>query len=424
MPNDHHSLTATEALAKFRSSRLKPENYVASCLERIRERDTEINAWVTVDYEGSMQVANAASRCLDEGILPGIPVGFKDVIDTEDLPTTYGSAKYRSHLPLEDAACVGLTKQAGGLCIGKTATTEFAARMPSRTRNPRNSSYSPGGSSSGSAAAVADCMVPLAVGTQTVGSTIRPAAYCGIFGYKPTYQLLSFCGVRHLSESFDTLGLFARSLDDMRLFKAALLQEPIDTLAYEKSPRLAFCKTPYWNSVDPVYQNKLESLIDLLKSKDLHIEEIYLDERHSRTESIMWDVIFYEMRQNNVKFRPDDPAISLWFRSAIKSARNITFSQHLANLSELNHLNAEAARVIEPFDAVLTMSALGEAPQGISDTGSPVAQAIWHALKLPSLTIPVLSGAKGMPLGLQIVGRQYNDDDLLRIGELIYRHST
>jgi amidase len=209
--NDPHRLTATEALARMRTGTLSAEALVAACLERIRAREPDVRAWVHLEAEAALERARAIDRASERGLLAGVPFGVKDVIDTGDMPTQYNSAFYAGFRPRTDAACVALIRHQGAVVLGKTVTTEFASRVPGPTRNPHNGAHTPGGSSSGSAAAVADCMVPLAFGTQTGGSVIRPAAYCGVVGYKPTFGSINCAGMKHLSESLDTIGVLARS---------------------------------------------------------------------------------------------------------------------------------------------------------------------------------------------------------------------
>ena len=216
-PNE---LTAMEAARRIDAGELAVEALVRACLERIEEREPELAAWAHLDRE---QVLATALVHDGSGSMHGVPVGVKDIVDTVDAPTTYGSPIYRDHWPGMDAVCVNRIHGAGGIVLGKTVTTEFASRYPGSTRNPHDVRHTPGGSSSGSAAAVADCMVPLGIGTQTAGSVIRPAAFCGVYGYKPTFGLLSFAGVRHYAESVDTLGCMARSVEDLSFFRDVLL---------------------------------------------------------------------------------------------------------------------------------------------------------------------------------------------------------
>ena len=240
-----NELTASEAARRIAAGEITSESLVRACLERIEARDADVAAWVVVDPEYALEQARVLDAAPVSGPLHGIPVGFKDVIDTAALPTRYGSPIYEGFVPEADAACVALTRAAGGVVLGKTVTTEFAGRHPGPTANPHNPAHTPGGSSSGSAAAVADFQVPLAMGTQTAGSMIRPSAYCGVYGLKPTFGLFSFAGVHDLAETFDTLGVMGRSLDDIALFRAVLMAiDAVPLEAAESPPRIGFCRTP------------------------------------------------------------------------------------------------------------------------------------------------------------------------------------
>ena len=213
-----HELSAAEAARRIAAGEVTSEALVRACLERIEVREPNVAAWSWLDPGRAIEVARAKDRTGAQGPLHGVPIGVKDIVDTCEMPTAYGSPIYRNHRPVADAACIAHSRNAGAIVLGKTVTTEFAFRYPGRTRNPHDVRHSPGGSSSGSAAAVAEGMVPLAIGTQTAGSVIRPAAYCGVLGYKPTFGTVSLAGVRHLSESFDTLGCMARTLEDIALY--------------------------------------------------------------------------------------------------------------------------------------------------------------------------------------------------------------
>src|SRR6516162_541886 len=239
-------LTASEAATQLSAGTLTAEAIIRDCLERAKDR-AEVRAWVWLDPEQALAQARAADRAGRPGLLAGVPVGVKDVIDTVDMPTQHGSPIYRGNRPFADAACVALTRAAGGVVLGKTVTTEFANRQPRETVHPANPAHTPGGSSSGSAAAVAHYQVPVGFGTQTGGSTIRPAAFCGVIGYKPSFGEFSRVGIKMQCHNLDTLGLICRSLDDLSLLRAALLMQPrhpVDRSA--NSPRIGFCRTPHW----------------------------------------------------------------------------------------------------------------------------------------------------------------------------------
>src|SRR5262245_48278787 len=262
-------LSATEAVAAIEAGTLTAETLVRGCLERIAEREPAVRAWAFLDPALALAQAKAADAA-NGGALRGVPVGVKDIIDTHDMPTGHNSPIFAGKVPFGDAACVALCREANAVIMGKTVTTEFANRHPGPTTNPHNAAHTPGGSSSGSAAAVADGHVPLAFGTQTGGSVIRPAAYCGVVGYKPTFNDFSRVGIKMQCHSLDTLGLMARSLDDIALFRGAVLSLPPVAIDRDVSaPRIGFCRTPIWDHAEPDTQALLERVAAKLGAKEV-----------------------------------------------------------------------------------------------------------------------------------------------------------
>ncbi len=247
-----HELGAVEIARRVASGEATCEAVVRACLSRIAEREPEVQAWHHLDPERVIRHARELDRSAKRGPLIGVPFGAKDIIDTCDMPTEYGSPIFRGHQPRSDAACIALSRKAGGILLGKTVTTEFANQYPGKTRNPADPTRTPGGSSSGSAAAVADMMVPLAIGTQTTGSTIRPASFCGAFGYRPTWGDLRCTGVKEAAGSLDTLGLIARSIEDIALYRDVLLGEtPQPVMESGPVPRIGFCRTHVRSAIEP-----------------------------------------------------------------------------------------------------------------------------------------------------------------------------
>src|SRR6266568_6337130 len=253
MPNvEPHRLLAATLARLVEGGELTAEAVVRSCLERIREREPVVRAWTHLAAEAAMAAARECDKRGKRGVLRGVPFGIKDIFDTADMPSGYGSPIYTGCRPSFDASAAALPRAAGAILLGKTVTTEFANRHPGPTSNPHNPAYSPGGSSSGSAAAVADFMVPLAIGTQTGGSVIRPAAYCGVVGFKPSYGLFPPAGMHVNTESLDTVGAMARSVGDIALFRAAMMALPYEPPAMPKtSPRLGLCRAPHWEEAQP-----------------------------------------------------------------------------------------------------------------------------------------------------------------------------
>lgn len=408
-------LTAREAATRIRTGKLTSEAYVRACLERIDGREPDVGAWVHLDPARAVAEARARDREKPRGPLHGVPIGCKDIVDTAGIPTAYGSRAYPGHIPLIDAACVALARTAGGVVMGKTVSTEFAVRHPGATANPHDRRRTPGGSSSGSAAAVADGMVPLAIGTQTAGSTIRPAAYCGIHALKPSYGTLSLAGVKCLSATYDTLGLLARSLDDLALFRDVLMGFPVSKpLRAEKPKRVAFCRTPYWSRADDATHAHLEAAAKSLSRAGAKVQELRLPKTFGTTEDVVWEVIFFELARNFAADAADRrEGLSLWMRGAIEKGRRITLADHFATLTKAEKMARELRALVKPFDFVLSPAAAGEAPVGLGNTGPATFNALWHVAGLPAVNIPAFEGPNGLPIGAQLVGPYLVDDRLL-----------
>ncbi|PWG64570.1 amidase [Spiribacter halobius] len=414
--NTHNRLTATMAAARIARGELTSEALVEACLERIEAREPDVAAWACLDPEHALRQARERDREAPRGPLHGIPVAFKDIIDTADLPTACGSPLYRGRQPVTDAACVARARAAGAVVLGKTVTTEFAGRYAGRTANPHDRRHSPGGSSSGSAAAVADGMVPLAIGSQTLGSVIRPAAYCGVRAYKPTFGLLSFVGVKHFAESFDTLGLMARSVEDLQAFRAALTGGRCGPAEGAGAPpRIALCRTPYWDEVSPRGRECLESAAARLADAGAAVTELTLPAGFAEIVPALWQAVRYEAADALLAERvAGERAISRTMRELLDEGAGIAQADHLRSLATLEAARREIGGLLEGVDIVLAPSAPGEAPEGLQDTGSPTYNALWHALELPAVNLPAGTGERDLPLGVQLVARRYDDDALLR----------
>ena len=386
--------------------------------EAIRRFDEELLAWVAMASEGQTPVGKAAD--LKQFPLFGIPVGVKDVIDTADQKTEYGSEIYLGNRPSADAACVARIREAGGIILGKTATTEFATRRPCATRNPINTDHTPGGSSSGSAAAVAAAMTPLAIGTQTAGSVIRPAAYCGVLAIKPTFGLINRVGVKQLSDSVDTVGFFARSIPDLALIAGAIAGEPdlidfaFETPRRERAKiRLAFCQSPQWEYADQAFKNFFNSTSEAARAKfgtpSLELPALFqgLDVSLDVTiEAEIWQSLTYERTKH---FGTCSPQLKELF------AKGVTHDR--ASVARA-HEHAEAARqafdkLLDDRDCLVTLSAPGEAPLGLSDTGPAIFNKAWTLLHVPCVTVPAGRGPNGLPFGLQVVAKRHQDRNAL-----------
>jgi Asp-tRNA(Asn)/Glu-tRNA(Gln) amidotransferase A subunit family amidase len=385
-------------------------------LERIDKRDADVLAWSHLAREAALERARLLDRGSRKGLLHGVPIGVKDIIDSYDQPTTYGSPIYKTHQPLADAATIALARDAGAILLGKTVTTEFANRHPGKTRNPHNPAHTPGGSSSGSAAAVADWQVVLATGTQTGGSVIRPAAFCGVYGYKPSFGHFPVAGMKANTEWLDTIGAYARSLDDIALFRAALMAIPHRPVAkLDTPPRIAVCFTPHKDELQPEGIAAIEAAAAKLAKAGAKVSE-------------------YAMPQEMVTMREGQKTLSAFEgpRAAADEARRFydllskSFQEDkLAAGAKVDYATWVAARKLgergraavdatfSDIDVILTPPARGEAPLGLERTGDATFNLLWTYLWMPCVTLPYTRGPAGLPVGIQLVGRQHEDAKLL-----------
>lgn len=407
-------LDATSASILMEKGKLTAEALMASCIARVKAREDTVQAWAYIDADAALGAARARDRESRCGPLHGIPIGVKDIIDTSDMPTAYGSPIYSGHQPAADAACVALAREAGAVIMGKTVSTEFATRHPGKTRNPHNGAHTPGGSSSGSAAAVADRMVPAAFGTQTTGSIIRPSAYCGIVGYKPTCGTINRTGVKPLSDTMDTIGLHARSVADIALILSAISGHSypdLEVAADETGPwRIGLCRTPYWDRADAATHALLEEVADRLgragsKVRELVLPEPFPDAFHAQdviNEFETWRALAFERTRH-----PEKLSTTLrerLARAGRRSAGEYTIAQKLAA-----KCRSLADEMYAELDVLVVPAAPGEAPNGLDSTGDPIFSQLWTLLHGPAVTIPAGHGPSGMPLGIQLVGPRGHD---------------
>lgn len=416
-PNE---LTAVEAARRIETGELSVEALVRACLERIEEREPEIAAFAHLDRE--QVLANALAHD-GAGPMRGVPVGVKDIVDTVDAPTTYGSPIYRDHWPGADAACVHRIHAAGGIVLGKTVTTEFAARYPGPTRNPHDVRHTPGGSSSGSAAAVADRMVPLGIGTQTAGSVIRPASFCGVYGYKATFGTLSFAGVRHFAESLDTLGCMARSVEDLAFFRDVLLGvEPAPLDPFPGRPRLGLCRTHHWDEADEATRACLEDGARRLAAAGMAVEDVHLPAGLEESFEA-YDLI--QQFEGARCFAPDADThpdlVSVDARALQERGMAVDPAGYREALRRFHGWRTAVDEAFTGYDAVLTPSAAGEAPRGLRFTGDIAFNYLWTALHLPAVTVPAFTGPGGLPIGAQLVAPRHADDRLLAVAARVAR---
>lgn len=421
-------LSARQGIELQRQGALTAEELARACLRRIEEREPDVAAWEYLDPASVIAQAKACDRLRREGgtigSLHGIPVGIKDICDTADMPTNYGSRIYAGHRPAMDAVCVAHTREAGGIVMGKTVSTEFAGRYAGKTSNPHDARRTPGGSSSGSAAAVADFMVPLAIGTQTGGSVIRPAAYCGVFGFKPTFGHLSFEGVHHGAETFDTLGCMARTLDDVRLYHGVLLglQAPVSSSTVRTKPlRVAFCRTFRWEEAEAACREHLERAASTLADAGVAVMELSLPAAFGELYDLTARLFAVEFsRAVAPERRRSRENMSSALLAMVDQAASIAPEDHIGALSRLDDLKVSIRSILNDVDVVLTPSTGGEAPLGHQSTGPVTFTILWQALGLPCLTMPAFSGPNGLPIGVQLVGKYHGDLELLEIAQSIW----
>ncbi len=402
-----NTLSAVEAARQIAAGKITSEALVRDCLDRIAAREADVQAWAHLDEQAALSQARAADKKSPRGLLHGVPVGVKDLIDTIDMPTEYGSPIYAGHRPAWDAPCVALSRAAGGIVLGKTVTTEFANMHPGKTRNPHNPAHTPGGSSSGSAAAVADYMVPLAFGTQTAGSVIRPSAYCGVVGYKPSFGLISRVGVKALSDTLDTVGTIARSVADAAYFAAAVSGRRdlvIDKLP-EGKPRIGICRTYEWKSAQPDMAGALESAAAKLGKAGAAVSEVKLPPTYANLVQAQMDIMFVEEAQalayERLAHKTD---LSTSLRTILDSGVGISPERYDAAQTLARNCRRALVDVFADCDVLLAPGAPGTAPAGLDMTGDPVFNRMWTLLRTPCVCLPVAVADNGLPLGLQVVG--------------------
>ncbi len=426
-------LSASEAAQRIRDGALTSEELIQGCLERVRQVEPQVQAWTFLDEEHALAQARAADEKKRSGVeigaLHGVPVGLKDIIDTADMPTENGTVLHQGRTPRVDAAVVAMLRAAGAVILGKTVTTECAYFHPGKTRNPQNPEHTPGGSSSGSAAAVAAAMVPLALGSQTNGSTIRPASFCGVYGFKPTHGLVPRSGILQLSRTLDHVGLFARSLDDLALLAEEVAghhdgdpdtrpraRVPFQAISREEppiEPVLAFIKTPHWKRVDT---DAKEAFAELQEALGDRVEEVEL----FPTAADAWDwhktIMDVEMASNfEREWTHGRDKLSPQLRALIERGREVRAVDYQRALRAVPRLvDSFDELFMERYDAILTPAALGTAPKGLGSTGDPAFCTLWTLLGMPAVSLPMMKGSNGLPLGVQLVGRRNFDARLMR----------
>ena len=407
-----HQLSLVEAARGIASGRFTSPELVKACLERIHAREERVGAWAWLDPDQALAQAAACDGQTGATPLHGIPIGIKDIINTVDMPTCYGSQVFAGHYPVDDAECIRLLRQAGAVIMGKTVTTEFAFYAPGKTANPHNPEHTPGGSSSGSAAAVADFHVPLALGTQTSGSIIRPASFNGVFGYKPTYNSYSLEGIHPLAPELDTLGAFSRSPADLALLHGVLSGKQVPAPAAARPATVAVVRTPAWDGADAFVQKNMLDFAERLKQAGVDV----IDADESLLDGMMEIQQAYLARGAAVSLghitdnHPDK--VRPQTRELVAEGRRVDKSFGARLQDALARGERFLADVFSRADLVITPGARGEAPAGRHNTGDPMFNRIWTFLRTPCMNLPLTKGSSGLPIGVQLVCNSREDERL------------
>ena len=411
--NSLNKLSAVEVAAKIAAGEISSEAVVEACLAQIEARDSDIHAWAFIDPENALAQARVRDMEAPSGPLHGVPVGIKDVLDTKDMPTEYGSHLYRGNQPEKDTTTVAALRDAGAVILGKTVTTEFASPYPSITRNPLDPERTPGVSSSGSAAAVADFMVPMANGTQTGGSVIRPASLCGLYGFKGSLDGLDRSGIRHLKPSIDTLGLMARHLEDILLMRQAITGEECVTTP-SAPPRIGVTRTHVWPEAQLESVHMIESATERLAAAGAVIADVELPEDFEAVIERFTYITSYEgVRSTDDVVAENLDSINSWSRRRYEFGKTVSFGDYESAKAEAKRVRGLLAGVFSEYDILITPAAKGEAPKDLAAIEGGAFNVLWTLMHVPCITLPCFSGPNGMPVGIQIVGPQHEDGQTL-----------
>lgn len=425
-------ISAVNALEMMQKGEITSEEYVTAFLEHIKNREPEVGAWIFLDPEMALQQAREADkrrRDKSSGKLNGLPIGIKDIIDTKDMPTENGSLIHKDRRPPEDAHLVKLLRDAGAVIMGKCVTTEFALSAPGKTKNPKDLECTPGGSSSGSAAAVSDYMIPLAIGSQTGGSVLRPASFTGILGLKPTFGTISRSGMSPISERLDHPGIYANSIDDIRLVASVILSYDKKDLDMDsnysfrnasnlKKPlKFAFIKGPVWGSGDQDMQEKIKQFVD---NSNLEIASVELGDdfiEAARCHEIIMNgsisrslANYYE--NNKSKLHPFTIA-------RFEAGKSVSTNSYIDAIEKAKKMKQTLSEIFLKFDAIITPAAPGQAPRDLMNTGNAIFNGYWTMLGVPAISLPLLEGKDGLPIGIQVITSWNKEAELLDISKII-----
>ena len=425
-------ISAVNALEMMQKGEITSEEYVTAFLEHIKNREPEVGAWIFLDPEMALQQAREADKRRRDkifGKLNGLPIGIKDIIDTKDMPTENGSLIHKDRRPPEDAHLVKLLRDAGAVIMGKCVTTEFALSAPGKTKNPKDLECTPGGSSSGSAAAVSDFMIPLAIGSQTGGSVLRPASFTGILGLKPTFGTISRSGMSPISERLDHPGIYANSIGDIRLVASVILSYDKKDLDMDsnysfrnssnlKKPlKFAFIKGPVWGSGDQDMQEKIKQFVD---NSNLEIASVELGDdfiEAARCHEIIMNgsisrslANYYE--NNKSKLHP-------FTITRFESGKSVSTNSYIDAIEKAKKMKQTLSEIFLKFDAIITPAAPGQAPRDLMNTGNAIFNGYWTMLGVPAISLPLLEGKDGLPIGIQVITSWNKEAELLDISKII-----
>ena len=406
-------LSASAAVQRMADKRLKARELVEACLDRIEAREGQVHAWEALDPEGARKRADLLDkRARPVGPLHGIPLAVKDIIETRTLPTTCGSPIYRDRVTGRDAACVTQLVKAGAIVLGKSVTTEFAGGHAGKTHNPHNLRHTPAGSSSGSAAAVADFMVPIGYGTQTAGSVIRPGAFNGVVAYKGTYGWADMTGIKPYAPSLDTLGFFAREANDLALVRAAYGHAPADPP--RQAPRIGFCRTLWWSEVEPSNARNIELAARTLRGAGARVRSWDMPESWQALLPAQNRIMTAEAVKAYAPERARFPhLLSPSLTLALQTGDSVSRAQLAQARRAKRRALGDLVEAFQRFDVLLAPSAKGEAPAGLGHTGDPLFNRFWTWLGVPCITLPFGTGPFGLPLAVQLIGPLRSDDRLI-----------
>ena len=413
-------LSVLDLVRRVDAGEIKPRAVVDLCAETIAAREADIGAFVALDIEGARKAAEqAASR---SSPLRGLPIGIKDIYDTADLPTAYGSPIYAGYRPRADATAVTLARRAGGVVLGKTATTEFASLVPAGTRNPRNLAHTPGGSSSGSAAAVAAGMAPIAFGSQTAGSVIRPAAFCGVAGFKPSYRLIPTVGMKTYAWHLDTAGLFAANVADVAYAAAAIAERPLRVDQKTPAvPRIGLVRTHLWAKASAAMHAAIDTAVRAAAANGATVTELQLPDIMQEAYSAQFIIQDFEaFRSFAFDYDNHRDQIGRLLRDQLDRAAAISPEDYDAARRVASRARRSLADFMRDIDVILTPSAPGVAPRGLGSTGDPMFNRLWTLMGTPCVNVPGLSEGD-LPLGVQIVGDFGRDRETLEAALFVER---